>query len=316
MAKLIYICSAAHSGSTLLDLLLGSHSRIESLGEISFLGQDLAVNNRCTCGAPVRECHVWRAVVERLSAKLGVDIMARPHALPVGYPYVPSAAQAGAVDWKDENRAHFLHRKLLLGLYYSRLRFGVHLVDALLRSLHTMFAANLLTYETVRQVLGCDMVVDSSKFYLKALGVYLRNPLEARIILLTRDGRGVLGSNVKRNWPRDRSIIAWRSVYEHALPLLERHVDPAHMIWVKYEDVATHPAHELSRICAFLQVEFELGMLDFATVTHHSINGNNMRFVRSSQIRADNEWRERLSAQDLEYFERRAGRLNRRLGYA
>ncbi len=38
------------------------------------------------------------------------------------------------------------------------------------------------------------MVVDSSKFYLKALGVYLRNPQEVRIILLTRDGRGVLGS--------------------------------------------------------------------------------------------------------------------------
>ena len=54
MAKYVYISSAAYSGSTLLDLLLGSHSRIESLGEISFLAQDLAVNNRCTCGTPVR----------------------------------------------------------------------------------------------------------------------------------------------------------------------------------------------------------------------------------------------------------------------
>ena len=220
-----------------------------------------------------------------------------------------------AVDWKNETRAHFLRRKLLLGLYYSRLRFGAGFLDPLLRSLQTTFTANLLTYETVRQVLDADMVVDSSKFYLKALGVYLRNPQEVRIILLTRDGRGVLGSSVKRNWPRDQSVVAWRSLYERALPLLEHHVDPAHLLRVKYEDVASNPARELSRICAFLRVQFEPGMLDFAAVTHHSINGNNMRFLRSSQIRVDTEWRERLSAQDLEYFERRAGRLNRRLGY-
>ena len=194
MAKFIYICSAAHSGSTLLDLLLGSHSQIESLGEISFLGQDLAVNNRCTCGSPVRACHVWRAVAERLSVRLDLDIMARPRALPVGYPYVPSGDHAGAVDWKNEARAHFLCRKLVLGLYYSRLRFGAGFLDPLLRSLETTFTANLLTYEAARHVLNADMVVDSSKFYLKALGVYLRNPQEVRIILLTRDGRGVLGS--------------------------------------------------------------------------------------------------------------------------
>ena len=145
--------------------------------------------------------------------------------------------------------------------------------------------------------------------------MYLRNPQEVRIILLTRDGRSVLGSSVKRKWPRNQSVVAWRSVYERALPLLEHHVDPAHLLWVKYEDVVSNPARELSRICAFLQVKFEPGMLDFAAVTHHSINGNNMRFLRSSQIRVDTEWRELLSAQDLEYFERRAGRLNRQLGY-
>ena len=233
-----------------------------------------------------------------------------------GIPYVPPAGHARqCTDGKNQTRAHFLRRKLLLGLYYSRLRFGARFLDPLLRSLETTFAANLLTYETVRQVLNADMVVDSSKFYLKALGVYLRNPLEVRIILLTRDGRGVLGSSVKRNWPRNRACWRGGACTNARCRSLSAMFDPAHLLRVKYEDVASSPARELSRICDFLQVKFEPGMLDFATVTHHSINGNNMRFLRSSQIRIDAEWRDRLSSQDLEYFERRAGRLNRRLGY-
>ena len=44
MVDWIYICSAAHLGSTLLDLLLGSHSRVASLGEISKLLKNIALN--------------------------------------------------------------------------------------------------------------------------------------------------------------------------------------------------------------------------------------------------------------------------------
>ena len=86
MTKYLYICSHRHSGSTLLDLFLGAHSKIESLGEIDFLPQDLALNDPCSCGSSIRDCQVWREVIERLSAKLGVDIRANPYVLHLGYP--------------------------------------------------------------------------------------------------------------------------------------------------------------------------------------------------------------------------------------
>jgi hypothetical protein len=35
----IYVCAAARSGSTLSDMFLGGHSRISSLGELSFRGK-------------------------------------------------------------------------------------------------------------------------------------------------------------------------------------------------------------------------------------------------------------------------------------
>jgi len=69
---IIFIASLAHSGSTLLDLLLGSHSQIESLGEIGKLkryadaplsGAEHGRKQQCTCGAPsIWQCPHWEKV--------------------------------------------------------------------------------------------------------------------------------------------------------------------------------------------------------------------------------------------------------------
>jgi hypothetical protein len=65
----IYILASSHGGSTLLDLLLGSHPEIESVGEIErfyrFLKdfrENEGVDRRCTCGEHVENCKFWGAV--------------------------------------------------------------------------------------------------------------------------------------------------------------------------------------------------------------------------------------------------------------
>lgn len=64
--KVVYIASSAHSGSTLLDLMLNGHSRGFTVGEIKqlprYVGED-KLKKRCTCGAPsVLECPFWDKV--------------------------------------------------------------------------------------------------------------------------------------------------------------------------------------------------------------------------------------------------------------
>ncbi len=56
-------------------------------------------------------------------------------------------------------------------------------------------------------------------------------------------------------------------------------------------------------------------MLNFRSKAHHVANGNRMRMSNSSEISPDNEWQSRLTPDDLRYFERKAGALNRTLGY-
>ena len=86
MIKYLYICSAGHSGSTLLDLLLGSHTRIESLGEVSHLPKNIALNTKCSCGENVRECSVWKPILDQLGERLGADLSKTPYKLNTGYP--------------------------------------------------------------------------------------------------------------------------------------------------------------------------------------------------------------------------------------
>ena len=75
------------------------------------------------------------------------------------------------------------------------------------------------------------------------------------------------------------------------------------------------PQTQLQRICSFLNIDFEKGMLDFTNHEHHITNGNDMRFSTDSRIVADFAWKNKLSDKDLFYFNRVAGKMNVKLGY-
>src|SRR5688572_18480438 len=67
---LILIGSSSHSGSTLLDLMLGAHSSVSSAGEMNRL--TLFSDDRvCTCGATVTRCAYWNRVLAEVATSLG-----------------------------------------------------------------------------------------------------------------------------------------------------------------------------------------------------------------------------------------------------
>ena len=68
--RLVLIASAGHSGSTLLDLLLGNHSGVSSAGEMNRL--TLYPEERlCACGATVAQCPYWSGIRAQLGRALG-----------------------------------------------------------------------------------------------------------------------------------------------------------------------------------------------------------------------------------------------------
>lgn len=72
--SLIYIIGRGHSGSTLLDVLLGSHPNITGLGELKWLSDKKKRKGKsrvegCACGASsISDCPFWIKVDRKLQA--------------------------------------------------------------------------------------------------------------------------------------------------------------------------------------------------------------------------------------------------------
>lgn len=67
VSRIIFVASLAHSGSTVVDLLLGCHPRIISLGEIH-KAVDLVhePGRMCTCGEEASNCKIWGPLKQKL----------------------------------------------------------------------------------------------------------------------------------------------------------------------------------------------------------------------------------------------------------
>jgi hypothetical protein len=274
------------------------------------LSKNISLNTLCGCGKKVRSCKLWTVILKELDKELGVNVLVDPYSLHLGYPLA-----SFVVDKSHQTNSYKIRRKIILGLCYLKLRFGINFIKPLTKRFDESTDNNFILYDKVRKHLNADIVVDSSKGYLKGLSLYIRNPKKVKLILLTRDGRGVLYSNLKRKYPLRKSVQNWKKYYTRFLRLANKYVNSNHILHVRYEELTENPEKELKNICIFLNMEFEKQMLDYASHIHHITNGNDMRFIRSSNITPDIGWKNSLSVSDRKYFERKAGKLNVQLGY-
>ncbi len=71
MPKIIYIAGLGHSGSTLLDMSLGTLPGVVGLGELKTILDDRTRDNHytsfCSCGKKATECEVWSRVPDSIN---------------------------------------------------------------------------------------------------------------------------------------------------------------------------------------------------------------------------------------------------------
>jgi len=310
MSRYVFICCPGHSGSTLLDLVLGAHPGVVSLGEISHLPKNIALNTACSCGIPIRACEYWQEIFRLISEEKGIDVLRDPYIFSLGL-----LKAADVIDHEKQTGGYLFYRKIVRGLVYLEKRYKLGLPVRPISHFYESIDNNIRLFEIALKVNDAEVIVDSSKDYLKAVEIYRRYPDKVRIILLFRDGRGVLYSRIKRGVSRKEGVKSWRNYYTRGLPVLNQNVSKEHIVDVRYEDFAKDPVDSLKKLCKFIGVPYRESMLDFGSYPHHIANGNNIRFKKDMKISLDTTWTEKLSELDINYFEKTAGDLNKRLGY-
>lgn len=310
--RVLYICSAARSGSTITDMFLGGHPRIASLGEANLLGKQINLRRECSCGVPVPECSAWSGVISNLQQSQHQDLLRQPYKFRLWDLKSRNAIDPSYQNWSFH--VGFWTRKAWL-----MARRGAAEMAGVNMPLPPVFEVALRNkmslYRAVAASWNKDVVVDSSKNPWEALELVRRWPDIVRVVLLTRDGRGVFLSRRSSGFSRSISLRGWRNYYRRAAPMLRNSVPSSHLLQSRYEDLASDPTAFAEMLCEFAGVEFDDGMLRLDGAQRHLVDGNDTRFSAGKGIRLDERWRTELVGEELAFFERHGGLLNKRLGY-
>lgn len=142
---------------------------------------------------------------------------------------------------------------------------------------------------------------------------------EARFIHIIRDGRDVALSYLDAPvGPQtlETATLKWRRFVRRARQGA-RFVGPGRYLEVRYEELTGDPAAVLTRVCDFIELHFDDGMLRYHERVEEAFGGPLPRQHRNlhrppSRIR---DWREQLTGRDVGVVELIAGPLLDELGY-
>lgn len=285
--KVLYITSLGHSGSTLLERMLGQINGLVAVGELRQIWEWSFGNDYlCGCGARFSECQFWQEVAEKARERLnGIDpalvgplrksVEAARH-----IPKLISPCQSPEYKWRLEK-----YTGMLLGLY-----------------------------KAIRDVSGSNVIVDASKAASHGFVLRRMAGIDPYMIHLVRDSRGVAFSHGRRRLRPEvpgaevysetygpaASALGW--VYRCLMGHCAQITSPQH-IFVRYEDLVRDPRDTLLSVIDF--VGEAPGSLDFLAdrrvrlEVNHTVAGNPMRFHHGwIDLREDLKWREKMKLRE------------------
>jgi hypothetical protein len=125
-----------------------------------------------------------------------------------------------------------------------------------------------------------------------------------KVIYLKRDGRAVANSRMKRQAiGMEKAAKIWVAE-NRKIRLVLRAMKGVDVLKVDYETLCRAPEEEMAGIFRFLDLPSAPVNL---TTERHAIGGNPSRFNTDKTVVVDEKWRDELSAEDLDFFDRIAG---------
>jgi hypothetical protein len=335
--KVVKITGLGRSGSTILDIVLGNHPCVESVGEVMNLirtgwvsRESLRVIDQkrlrrpiCTCGkrldvpyveTPEEACPFWSAVRREWVARAGAE----------------------AIESYPRLQDYFERKRRWPRLLYERRR-----PSAEFRSYAGLTRA---FFEAVRAVSGKPFVVDCSKISVRAFALWMVPGIDLHVVHLVRDGRGVIASH-RKSFEKDLeaatmrdheahppwkmaarrrplylvSVVRW-TVQNLAAEWVCARLGPKRAMRLRYEDFVADPQAALGRIGSLIGLD----LTDVAKAAAsgqpmragHNVGGNRTKKSGYITLRPDEqEWKSALSPAEQRLSWVLMGWLMRRYGY-
>ncbi len=303
--KVVFIISAGHSGSTLLDLLIGTLPGVVSTGELVWLPwqtwrdgkQCTAIPKQdvCTCLKTFRECLVWSNVLHNISIQSGLDILNKP--LTYNISFLRNKKHTSGSSYK-----HRVLRKIMkTAIIYN----NNWITNLILNSEKESVNNTLMLYDNIAKTLNTPFIADSSKDILRAYAIWKKRPEDTNIILLYKDAKSYAASG--KHWdfkaPIEKRLKEWFHGYQNTyVPILNK-MSGCNILCVKYDDLASKPDVVRNTLANFIGTGCTDGNSQINTKNMHIVAGNPMRFKGVIDIKYDDRWRDELNSEELKLAE-------------
>ncbi len=286
--RLVYIASIGRSGSTLVEVLLGAHSQIATVGELHLWPHEIRGHGRrlpCGCGLPMLECPFWDEMRRR------VDPLAAPA------PRIDAFREAhtGGRTLRPDRLRDFVPRSSDGG------------PGGVPDDIATYADNNDRAY---RAFLDCTQertgarprwLVDSSKDPYRLLWLLRSGRFDLTVVHVVRDPRGFVNSERANEGVGGLDLLrlaarksgAWVAV-NRMVRRCGRMVPAGRYVLVPYERLATETRPVLAELCLTIGCSFEDDMVQgLSAAPFHAVGGNPMRHERR-EVRLDEAWRSAL----------------------
>ncbi|MFA9432464.1 sulfotransferase [Egicoccus sp. AB-alg2] len=143
----------------------------------------------------------------------------------------------------------------------------------------------------------------------------------ARVVQMVRDPRDRYASVVKRYDDQSKGVASVMGRWLRSTAAITRNqrLFPAHVLTVRYEDLARAPEATMQQVCDFLEAAYTPRLLAMGDAPDHGAGGNSSfeRFAPGVvSTRSIGRFREVLDPRDLAFIQAVAGRRMRELDYA
>ncbi len=287
--KIIYILGSGHSGSTLLDMSLGTHPKVFSAGEVAFYSHyieqmphkkiDKKIGFACTCGKRISNCKFWQQVSRQ------VDI---------SWPII-------------KNRGQLDTYKIFFNIINPFEKWF---------SFKTKISSNRKVYDAIfreakKTKPDLRYIVDSSKDP-RRLYELIKDPEidnnDLMVIYLIRDGRAYVHSYnkdvdmisgvTKRNVLL--TIIEWIGVQIASNTMLHKY--PVKAQKITYKSLTLMPEKTFNNLYSLLKIKRSVMVSTLLKKinkhNYHNLHGSLSKFKTYKNIRYDTSWKKKLTIKE------------------
>lgn len=314
--QIIYVIAQGHTGSTLLDCVLGTHPEIVSSGELRYLNWQLwrtkkvkasvKAQNICTCQQNFRDCNYWSQVFKDLKDKTGVDIVADPLSFDTAYfnQFSHRNRDGKKPSYLDKIKAFLVREWLEKGYSLKKIQYFEPKIKLWLHN-------NWNLYQSMAKVANKSIVVDSSKHLMIALLLQQYQPDNVNLLFLHRSTKGFIASkkkwSKKRNKPFDlHQAILEKDKFEKRVEKYKKNIPNLRFLDIDYETLAENPYTVIKKVVTYFNLNPSKGFSDEAFYINpseqHIVAGNPMRYRGKQQVVYDDRWKKELTDDELQYI--------------